>query len=551
MTTAEKKFVMLSEIAPNPDNPREFINADSLVESIKTLGLQNPLTVRHISKEDQVPSGVKYIIVDGDCRFDALCLLGPTYATLEVGKEIIIKNLSKDDAFDINVSLNLERNNYSLREECNIIEKYQARGLSQREIAKKCNRSQGWVQDRLRLLAEPQEIQARVFSGEMNLTDYRTKVTACSHPKEVGDVAHLDETIDEANPQAVLERHGTPYIIDREAKKELEKLLETDSSTIVLERETDEHIYVEVDWASDNTLAIFEDYLAERKQKEQKELNRSLVSNVDLRLIFEEFGIDAYSFDLEAEAPEGFEVIVWLDLVKKEAYDSWTKDDRIALIKKHLSDDLSIVLPKVVYDSLPTIPKDAGIIEVTSLNNEQDVFLLFWSFDKLHSFEEFLLIQEHELITFIDRYEVPDKIRDTFITKTCTHHVSASTDDILFFYEAQDAKDFAEALADLKRFTVNVTAKELAAIKKHLPDLRFTAKSSKVLDHTLLFDERESRDLVNHFLSSSRSFHKTKVIDLPTQEFISKSAQAVDIPFALLQDFYKTEIWAPIKRIFD
>jgi len=169
------EYILLSEIAPNPDNPREKIVNEALVTSIQEIGLQDPITVRRVTNEDDVPQGVKFIVVDGDCRFDALCsFLEPT-EKLPVGEDIIIRPLSRDEAYDINVSLNLQRENYSLREECNIVDHYKGKELSQRDIAKKCNRSKGWVIDRLNFLAQPSVIQAQILTGDLNLNYYRTK----------------------------------------------------------------------------------------------------------------------------------------------------------------------------------------------------------------------------------------------------------------------------------------------------------------------------------------------------------------------------------------
>lgn len=170
------KYITLAEMAPNPENPRENIFNESLAASIKEIGMQDPITVRKVSKEDEVPPGVKYIVIDGDCRFDALCsILEPTEKLL-VGKDILIKEISREEAFDINVSLNLQRENYSLREECNIVQHYKDLGLSQRVIAKKCNRSKIWVQDRINFLGVDSRIQLQILSGELNLSYYRTKV---------------------------------------------------------------------------------------------------------------------------------------------------------------------------------------------------------------------------------------------------------------------------------------------------------------------------------------------------------------------------------------
>lgn len=175
----KRRSIELCEIEPNQDNPREDFSDESLGESIKEVNMKDPIKVRLVSEDDKVPSGRFFIIIDGDRRFEVLCDLYPAEHLLKVGKDVIIDDLTREKAYDVNITINMQRKNYNLREECNIVDHYKGQGLSQREIRKKCNRSKGWVVDRLNLLNESPEIQARIFSGELNLTDYRTKVVAC------------------------------------------------------------------------------------------------------------------------------------------------------------------------------------------------------------------------------------------------------------------------------------------------------------------------------------------------------------------------------------
>ncbi len=186
----KRKMIKIKEIHLNSDNPREAFKLydQSLKESIEEINMKDPIKVRPISDEDEVTDGISFIVVDGDRRFTILQEMYPEMHLLKVGQDILIEDLTREQAYDVNVALNMQRQNYDLREECNIVEHYNEQGLSQREIAKKCNRSQRWIQDRLKVLAADPEIQLKIFKGEMDLTSLRPQSESMDSLEEVTDV---------------------------------------------------------------------------------------------------------------------------------------------------------------------------------------------------------------------------------------------------------------------------------------------------------------------------------------------------------------------------
>lgn len=169
------KAVKLGSIASNPKNPREDFQDQSLVESIKNNGLKDPIDVRPIHETDPFPDDILLVICDGDRRDDALKEIYPADHILTVGKEILIHDLTPDEAFDFNVIKNMEREDYNLREECNVVQHYKEQGLTNVEIAKKCNRHRSWVQDRLYVLKQDSEAQAQYFTGQLKIRDLYAK----------------------------------------------------------------------------------------------------------------------------------------------------------------------------------------------------------------------------------------------------------------------------------------------------------------------------------------------------------------------------------------
>lgn len=185
----KRRSIELCEILPNHDNPREDFSDESLGESIKDLNMKDPIKVRPVSEEDGAPSGRFFMIFDGDRRFEVLCELYPAEHLLKVGKDVIIDDLTREEAFDVNVTLNMQRKNYNLREECNIVEHYKEQELNQTEISKKCNRSRKWVQDRLYILKQDTVTQTQYFNGSLSIRDIGRKSADVSTSKLL-DVGH-------------------------------------------------------------------------------------------------------------------------------------------------------------------------------------------------------------------------------------------------------------------------------------------------------------------------------------------------------------------------
>jgi len=211
----KRKTVSLSEIAPNPDNPRVDYGDDSLGDSIQDLGLLDPIKLRPISEDEDFPHGTLFAVVDGDRRFNIAIEIYPVDHKLKVGKDIKIVDLTREEAYDANVALNMQRQNYNLYEECKIVKYYLDKGLSQRAIGKKCNRSLIWVQDRINFIEADSDIKEQILDGELNLSYYRVtsrsqpEVSAGGQSEDAGYKA--DATEEEAN--AYFDEHSDKVLM--------------------------------------------------------------------------------------------------------------------------------------------------------------------------------------------------------------------------------------------------------------------------------------------------------------------------------------------------
>ena len=116
---AEMTEIKISEIVPNPTQPRRDFDEEALAEladSIRTLGLIQPITVKR--------DGEKYLIISGERRWRASQLAGietlPAYIR-DVDDEnlhamALVENIQREDLNAIEIALGLKR----LIEECGL-----------------------------------------------------------------------------------------------------------------------------------------------------------------------------------------------------------------------------------------------------------------------------------------------------------------------------------------------------------------------------------------------------------------------------------------------
>ena len=152
---AEMTEIKISDIVPNPTQPRRDFDEEALAElagSIRTLGLIQPITVKR--------DGEKYLIISGERRWRASQLAGietlPAYIR-DVDDEnlhamALVENIQREDLNAIEISLGMQR----LIEEC---------GLTQDALADKVGKKRSTVANYLRLLNLPNEVQLALKEG--------------------------------------------------------------------------------------------------------------------------------------------------------------------------------------------------------------------------------------------------------------------------------------------------------------------------------------------------------------------------------------------------
>ncbi len=133
----------ISAIEANPDQPRrtfEPFALNELADSIKTLGIIQPLTVRRMS-------AAKYQLISGERRFRASQLAGldhvPAYVREANDQEMLemalVENIQREDLDAIEVAISFRR----LMEECS---------LTQEELASRVGKQRSTISNYIRLV---------------------------------------------------------------------------------------------------------------------------------------------------------------------------------------------------------------------------------------------------------------------------------------------------------------------------------------------------------------------------------------------------------------
>ena len=152
------KSIRISEIEPNPGQPRhnfDQISLEELAQSIRENGVITPLTLRK--------NGDKYQIIAGERRWRASRLAGL--------KEVPAHVIEADDrtAFALGLIENLQRQDLDPMEEAagykTLMEEY---GMTQEQAAERVGKSRPAVANALWLLQLPEHIAALVSDRELS-----------------------------------------------------------------------------------------------------------------------------------------------------------------------------------------------------------------------------------------------------------------------------------------------------------------------------------------------------------------------------------------------
>ena len=148
----------ISEVLPNPEQPRTDINEDQineLADSIKKVGVLQPILVR--------AHGAGYQIIAGERRWRAAQAAGLERVPVRV------MAISDTEALALALIENLQRSDLNPVEEARgyrrLITEY---GMTQAELADRVSKSRSAVTNTLRLLDLPEDIQEQLYQGRLS-----------------------------------------------------------------------------------------------------------------------------------------------------------------------------------------------------------------------------------------------------------------------------------------------------------------------------------------------------------------------------------------------
>lgn len=216
--------ISIDRISANPFQPRSNFDEQALAElteSIRQLGIIQPITVRKI--------GMAYQIISGERRFKAAKAAGlktiPAYVKETDDKGMlemaIVENIQREDLDAIEVALSFQR----LIDECN---------LTQDTMADKVGKKRATVANYLRLLRLPAEIQVcirdrKISMGHakaiLSIPDPRVQLSLCDEIVRKGLSVRQAESKAQAilNRTALMEKNNQPD----EGKKSTAELPDT------------------------------------------------------------------------------------------------------------------------------------------------------------------------------------------------------------------------------------------------------------------------------------------------------------------------------------
>lgn len=137
-------FLPISDVAPNPNQPRMYFSQDALQEladSIREHGVLQPLSVRRL------PGGGGYELISGERRLRASSLAGLNEVPC------IVVNVDSEESSLLALVENLQRRDLDFVEESRALAQLiRTYSFSQEEAARRIGKSQSAVANKLRLL---------------------------------------------------------------------------------------------------------------------------------------------------------------------------------------------------------------------------------------------------------------------------------------------------------------------------------------------------------------------------------------------------------------
>ena len=176
----------ISEIRPNPYQPRKTFNEEALEElakSIKKSGVFQPIIVRKSSVKG-------YEIIAGERRYRASKLAKKTEIPA------IIREFNEEQMMEVAVLENLQREDLTPLEEAEayntLMEKL---NLTQTQVSERLGKSRPYIANYLRLLGLPSKVKLMLQDGSLSMGQART-LLAVKDKEKLMELSYIREELE-------------------------------------------------------------------------------------------------------------------------------------------------------------------------------------------------------------------------------------------------------------------------------------------------------------------------------------------------------------------
>jgi ParB family chromosome partitioning protein len=165
----------VARISLNPDNPRSSLgDLTDLAGSLKTHGQKQAITVMdrdaylkaNPEHEAALEPDTTYVVIDGNSRLAAAREAALTTIKVMVSND---QGATSEEILESALVANIHRQDLEEIDEARALHRLLAIHGSQRALARRLHRSQGWVSQRLALLNLTPELQARIGTEPIDL----------------------------------------------------------------------------------------------------------------------------------------------------------------------------------------------------------------------------------------------------------------------------------------------------------------------------------------------------------------------------------------------
>ncbi len=214
MRSEPQRELSITQIQPNPTQPRTFFDSDALAElaaSIKSTGIVQPILVRPLGNGT-------FEIVAGERRFRAACSIG----MLRV--PVVVKPYSDEEALTVALIENLLREDLKPLEAAVAYQKLMdTYTWTQDTLASKIGKSRSAIANSLRLLGLPTPIQQALDAGEISEGHARALLGSKEQRSDEGFARRQQELLREAKAGRMTVRQLESEMISRETRGELRR----------------------------------------------------------------------------------------------------------------------------------------------------------------------------------------------------------------------------------------------------------------------------------------------------------------------------------------